>query len=50
MTIDDVHRLAMLTGAAPHDAGEDLPLEGFIDGVPRDGFDAAKLCLISRRR
>jgi translocation and assembly module TamB len=33
MTIDDVHRLAMLSGAAPHTAGEDLPLEGFVDGV-----------------
>ena len=32
MTIDDVHRLAMLADAAPHDAGQDLPLEGFIDG------------------
>jgi translocation and assembly module TamB len=33
MTIDDVHRLAMLGGMAPHQAGEDLPLEGFVDGV-----------------
>jgi translocation and assembly module TamB len=33
MTIDDVHRLAMLSGAAPHEAGQDLPLEGFVDGV-----------------
>jgi translocation and assembly module TamB len=33
MTIDDVHRLAMLGGAAPHESGEDLPLEGFVDGV-----------------
>jgi len=33
MTIDNVHRLAMLGGAAPHQAGEDLPLEGFVDGV-----------------
>jgi translocation and assembly module TamB len=33
MTIDDVHRLAMLGGVAPHTAGEDLPLEGFVDGV-----------------
>ncbi len=32
MTIDDVHRLAMLTGAAPHGSAEDLPLEGFVDG------------------
>ncbi len=32
MTIDDVHRLATLAGAAPHGAGEDLPLEGFVDG------------------
>jgi hypothetical protein len=32
MTIDDVHRLAMLAGAATHGAGQDLPLEGFVDG------------------
>ncbi len=39
MSIDDVHRLAMLGGAAPHGAGEDLPVEGFVVG------DRAKVAL-----
>ena len=33
MTIEDVHRLAILAGAAPRDSGQELPLEGFVDGV-----------------
>ena len=33
MTIEEVHRLAMLAGAAPRDSGQELPLEGFVDGV-----------------
>lgn len=32
MGLDDLHRLAMLTGAAPHQDQPDLPLEGFVDG------------------
>lgn len=31
MNVDEVHRLAMLVGAAPHQDA-DLPLEGFFDG------------------
>jgi len=32
MNIDSLHRLAMLGGAAPHEAQPDLPLEGFVEG------------------
>jgi len=32
MNLDNIHRLAMLSGAAPHQDQPDLPLEGFVDG------------------
>ncbi len=32
LTLDEVHRLAMLLGAAPKEAEPSLPLEGFLDG------------------
>lgn len=35
MSIDSVHRLAMLGGLAPHQDQPDLPFEGFVEGSAR---------------